>query len=117
MRYKLIVSDVLHFAVRFTLTDGAAERAYCARLAARRCPGDQLDAKLAEPGKKVNEFLAGQGLELLGWDGDSPLVDDNGTPAPVNPDALAALLAVPNLPNLVMGEYMVANGAKGKLGN
>lgn len=117
MRYKLIVSDVLHFAVRFTLADGSAERAYCARLAARRCPGAELEAKLAEPGRRVQDFLAGQGLELLGWDGDCPLVDETGVPAPVNADALAALMAVPNLPNLVMGEYMVANGAKGKLGN
>ena len=117
MRYKLIVSDELHFNVPFTLADGAAERLFTAKLSARRCPGAELDDKLSQAGRKVADFLREQGLTLRGWDGDCPLVDEDGQAAKPGADSLADLLAIPNMPNLVMSHYLVANGAKGKLGN
>jgi len=117
MAYKLIVSDELQFTVHFTLADGDTDRAFAARLAARRCPGADLDTRLATPGLKVADFLAQQGLRHIAWVGDCPLVDDAGAPPPASAATLAVLMGIPNWPNLVMGEYLAANGARGKLGN
>ena len=119
MAFKLVVSDDIQFRVHFELTDGAAARAFTAVLSAKRCPGSELDAKLNAPGRKVTDFLDGQGLTLKAWgESGSPFVDDAGQPVLAEQyGALAALLGIPGMPALVMSEYMVANGARGKLGN
>ena len=117
MAFRLIVSDELHFAVHFTLADGTAERAFGARLSARRCPGSELDERLSKSGQTVAQFLEQQGLQFLGWTGDSPLKDEEGrAPAP-GAEGLQALMGIGNMSALVMSHYMVANGAKGKAGN
>lgn len=118
MRYKLIVSDDIEFTCRFTLNDGGTDRAFGARLQARRCPGDALDAKLKQAGLLARDLLADQGLALKGWEGEAPFVDPaTGNPAPADADALADLLALPGMPNVVLTDYLAATGAKAKLGN
>lgn len=118
MRYKLIVSDDLAFTSRFTLNDAGTERAFGAKLQARRCPGDELDAKLKTQGLLARDLLLAQGLALKGWDGDAPFADPTtGAPAPADADALADLMALPGMANVLLTDYLAANGAKAKLGN
>ena len=118
MRYKLIVSDEVEYTSRFTLNDGGADRVFGARVRARRCPGDDLDAKLKTQGLLARDLLIAQGLTLQAWDGDAPLVDpQTGAPAPADADAMADLLALPGLPNVLLTDYLSANGARAKQGN
>lgn len=118
MRYKLIVSDLLDFTSRFTLNDAGADRAFAARLQARRCPGDELDAKLKTSGLLARDLLAEQGITLLGWDGPAPFVDPaTGAPAPADADALADLLSLPGMTNVLLTDYLSANSARAKVGN
>lgn len=118
MRYKLIVSDDIEFTAKFTLNDNGTDRVFGARLRARRCAGDDLDAKLKTQGLLARDLLAAQGLTLKAWDGDAPFVDTaTNAPAPPDADALADLLALPGMPNVLLTDYLSANGARAKQGN
>lgn len=115
-KFRLVVSDTLRFTARFAFNDEGAERVFVAKLQARRTPGAQFEAALrAQP--VFVDFLRACGLTLLGWEGESPLVDEQGNAAPANADALDALLAEPGMPNVLLAAYVEANGAKAKLGN
>lgn len=114
--YKLVISAKLAFTARFIFMEAGEPRTFAAKMEAQRCAGAQLEAALqAKP--IFADFLAGQGLSLIAWDGECPLVDEAGQPAPAGPDALAALMQEPGMPNVLFGAYLEANGAKAKLGN
>jgi len=119
MRYKLVVSDELEFTARILLNDAGVERQYGCRLQASRLPGDALDIKLKTPQLLAKDLLSGQALRLVAWEGDiSPLQDaETGKPAPADAEALECLMAVPNMPNVLLSAYLEANGAKAKAGN
>lgn len=115
-KYRLVVSDQLEFIATIVLQDGAVERSFRMRLSAKRTPGNEADALLAKT-PLFTDFLATRELALLAWEGDAPLKDAAGQPAPADAEALQALLLEQGMPNALFAAYMHANGARAKLGN
>jgi hypothetical protein len=112
---KLKVSDNVAFDVRFTLNDAGEPTEFGFRCEAKRTK--QPDSKSRET---VGDFLAKRALvRMTAWvDDRSPLEDENGQPVGAGAAALAALYEeLPNMPNLVLGAYLDATGAKAKSGN
>lgn len=114
--YKLVVSNTLTFTLRWTMLDGDVERVFAARAQADRPPGGDLAAAVKDE-PIYAKFLALRNLKLLAWDGDAPLVDDAGQPAPADAAALDFLLTQQGVAHALFLGYVDAIGAKAKLGN
>lgn len=123
MAYKLVVSTVLEFPVRFSLLDGEKDRLFTFKVrgnrvdveAFRKTLGDSTDMLV----DALRKFLLGDqlGLKMVDWVGPAALVDDAGQPAPAGPEALAALLQLDGMTQHVFNTVAEANSAKGRLGN
>ncbi|MEY2689924.1 MAG: hypothetical protein RL375_4124 [Pseudomonadota bacterium] len=116
-KYRLVVSDQVKFTFRLVMLDGEQERIFPMRLQADRLPsGTTLqDAFTATPA--FADFLTQRNVRLLEWQGDSPLRDDQGQPAPADAEALAVLLANQGVARACVDAYVDAIGGKAKLGN
>jgi hypothetical protein len=118
MVYKLVVSAMLTFVATLVfIDDEGLPRTFQVKLKADRlATSAELDAALND--KPVfTDFLAARKLQLVQWVGESPLVDEAGAPAPVGPEALAALMALSGVPHALFSAYVESSSAKAKLGN
>lgn len=123
MAYKLVVSTVLEFPVRFSLLDGEKDRLFTFKVrgnrvdveAFRKTLGDSTDMLV----DALRKFLLGDqlSLKMVDWVGPAALVDDADQPAPAGPEALAALLQLDGMTQHVFNAVAEANSAKGRLGN
>ncbi len=123
MAYKLVVSTVLEFPVRFSLLDGEKDRLFTFKVrgnrvdveAFRKTLGDSTDMLV----DALRKFLLGDqlSLKMVDWVGTAALVDDADQPAPAGPEALAALLQIDGMTQHVFNAVAEANSAKGRLGN
>ena len=123
MAYKLVVSTVLEFPVRFSLLDGEKDRLFTFKVrgnrvdveAFRKTLGDSTDMLV----DALRKFLLGDqlSLKMVDWVGPAALVDDAGQPAPTDPEALAALLQLDGMTQHVFNTVAESNSAKGRLGN
>lgn len=116
-KYRLVVSDQVRFTVQLALLDGEQERVFSIKAKANRLPEGTTLAAAFKDAPVFADFLAARAFALVGWDGDSPLQDEAGQPAPADADALAALLGVQSVPRAFVDAYVDAIGGKAKLGN
>lgn len=115
MSFKLAIGNVVEVPVRFTLADNGRPRAFSFTITATLMALPELRALLdADNAQTKDEFMRDK---VLGWKGQTLVLDEDNAPAPFSLDALDAMFSVIGVGGVVFDAYLEACGAKGKKGN
>lgn len=123
MAYKLVISPLVEFTVRFSVKDGAKDRTFAFKMRCQRTDVEAFRRSMQESSETLGDLLRGflsspaLGLQMVEWVGEPILVDEVGNPAPAGAEAFAHLLTLDGMLQHVFAAVADANSAKGKLGN
>ena len=106
--YKLAVSNTVEFPVKLSVNDAGTRRDFTLRLQGQRLSDKYLaDIRRDEPDLSTADFLL---RHLTGWPEQRLVLNDDGTPADFNADALGVLLGIVGATPLIFTAYMEAIG-------
>ena len=119
MAFKLVISDLVEFPVKFTLNDAGKMRQFAFNLIAKRKPMDELRAFVQQvtQGTDDHEDFVTQMLldTVCGWRGQTLVVEEEtGAPAGYTREGMAMVLDLVGVRALVMTAYFGACSEKGK---
>lgn len=113
MVFRLVVADIVDVPLTITLNDAGRSASFAFHLQARRLSQDRL-RELVESDVNTVDFLLDH---VTGWRGQRLVVDDDDTPAEFSREALACMLDLVGVAQLMLSAYLEACGAKGKAKN
>ena len=105
MAYKLTISDVIEFAVKFTANDAGKSVAHSFTLVAKRMDQQSLRDTLNDSGKLTRDVLQEQ---VTGWRGQRLVVDEQDAPATFGAESFACLLSLAGMESVVLNAYLAA---------
>lgn len=106
--YKLAVSNTVEFPVKLSVNDAGTRRDFTPRLQGQRLDQDAIAATFRdEPDLSTADFLR---RHLTGWADQRIVLNEDGTPADFNADALGVLLGIVGATPLIFTAYMEAIG-------
>ena len=105
MAYKLTISDVIEFPVKFTVNDAGKTIAHSFTISALRMDQQLLRDTLNDSGKLTRDVLQEQ---VTGWRGQRLVVDEHDVPAEFGGDAFACLLSLAGMESVVLNAYLAA---------
>jgi hypothetical protein len=119
MGFKLVISDLVEFPVKFTLNDAGKMRQFVFSLIAKRKPVDELRefaTRVAQAGDDHEETVRQMLLDtIVGWRGQTLVVEEEtGAPAGYTREGMEMVLDLVGVRTLVMTAYFGACSEKGK---
>jgi hypothetical protein len=111
MAYKLAVDDKVGLKIKCTTVDKSGrEKEFAFVLVCDRLDQDAVNTALAD-GNTTTQFFEKHATD---WQGQTLVLEENGTPAPFSADALRALLSISGLANVFWRAYLQQAGASAK---
>lgn len=123
MTHKLAISDIVKFQVKLSLNDAGVKKEFSLWLEANRISLSAMESNLEERGDlKVVDFQRKTLREnLIGWNDQRLVLDQDDRPCDFSPEACDVLLDVAGAVPVIHASYMDAvvasGGTAGRLKN
>ncbi|MDQ2821934.1 MAG: hypothetical protein M3Y65_16330 [Pseudomonadota bacterium] len=113
---KLAVSNKVVVPVKFGMQDGAKVTPFKFSLICDRLPTDEFQERIKDDkgvptNAKIKELMT---KITTGWDGQTFILEDDGTPAAFNEENLEMMLGAAGVLDLVVESYMKEGAARAK---
>lgn len=113
-QYRLVVSEVVTFPVKLTVSDKGKPREFSFTLTGNRMPQEALQDYIEGGESNVLDVLR---TNITGWEGQTLVEDEDKKPAAFNLDAFNAMLSLMGTAGVIFNAYLKACGAEGKAKN
>jgi hypothetical protein len=107
----LAIQNTVEVPVKFTLKEGKVNKLFAFTLIADRLEQDEITSRLEEKDRKVKDFMT---EVITDWSGQKLVLEEDGTPSPFGPEALAMVLNVAGVASVCFTAYFKECGAKEK---
>lgn len=116
MSFKLAIADIVSVPMKFEMKDGGTTRKFAFSLKCKRISATEwFDGVRDENGRVVDARVKALMMDLTtGWEGQTLVNDEDGSPADFCPEALDVMLGTPGLLDLAVQRYMAESAAKVK---
>lgn len=111
MAFKLAIANTVKVPVKFTLNNGDKIAAFSFNVTCDRLDQAEIKSRLGDGDALISEFLADV---ITGWDGQKLVVEEDGTPAGFDAEALDMLLGTAGVSLVIFNAYLKECGAKVK---